>query len=387
MNAAQSVATQALRVAPLAVFRDIAVVPTRSIRHRIPCGGPVWPDFDRQTGLRHCRSGRPVDRPPPPPAGPCPRIAEPCVWGGYLETSFGHLVAEHVPRLPFALAERPDDLYLFTAHPRDDAATLPPHVWDVLAWLGLRRERVCVVTAPVVAAELRAGPQAEMLWQSAPAPGYLAELGRIAARNGLEPEPRPVLYVTRAGMTTRGQGGHLGEGYLVALLRALGVAVIDPAALPVRAQLAAYAGAAHLVFAEGSALHGRQLLGYIDQTIHVLLRRRASRIGRKMIAARCARLVYHETAGDMLRPGSAPRVDIACTLYDRDALFAAFAAAGVDLAPHWDDDAWRAAAAADLAGWLLRHRPAGRALHRIITSLAWAGIPLPEAALAPRTSA
>lgn len=374
------------RPPPLRLFRAIPVVPTVSVRSRVPCGGPIWPDFGNQRAVRHCRSGRPVDPPPPAPAGRCDRIEEPCVWGGYLETSFGHLVAEHLPRLPFALAERPKDLFLFTAHPDHTADSLPPHVWDVLGWLGLPRERTRVVTSPVIAAELRAGAQAEMLWQSAPSAAYLAELDRIAARNGLEPEPRPVLYVTRAGMATRGHGGHLGEGYLVALLLSLGVTVIDPAALPIRAQLAAYAGAAHLVFAEGSALHGRQLLGYIDQTVHVLLRRRASRIGRRMIEPRCARLLYHETAGDVLRPGSAPRVDIACTLYDCDALFAAFAAAGVDLAPHWDDDAWRAAAAADLAGWLVRHRPTERHLARIVSSLLWAGIPLPEAAIIPRTS-
>jgi hypothetical protein len=362
-------------------------VPTASVSRRIPCGGPLWPDFAAEAGVRHCRSGRPVDHPPPAPEGPCRRIEEPCVWGGYLETSFGHLVAEHLPRLPFALAERPDDLYLFTAHPRHDASGLPPHVWDALAWLSLRRDRVHVVTEPVIAAELRAGPQAEMLWQSVPPPAYLARLDGIAARNGLIPERRRLLYVTRAGMSTRGQGGHLGEGYLVGVLRSLGVAVIDPAALPIRDQLAAYAGASEIVFAEGSALHGRQLLGYRDQTIHVLLRRPGSRIGRRMIEPRCRRLVYHETAGDLLRPGSTPRVDIACTLYDRDALFAAFAACGVDLAPHWDDDAWRTAAAADLAGWLARHRPKGAALGRIVTALAWAGIPLPEAALAPRVCA
>jgi len=379
--------TGAGRPPPMQLFHAVPVVPTVSVRSRVPCGGPIWPDFGNQRAVRHCRSGRPVDSPPPAPADPCDRIEEPCVWGGYLETSFGHLVAEHLPRLPFALAERPKDLFLFTAHPSHTAATLPAHVWDILAWLGLPRERARVVTSPVVAAELRAGAQAEMLWQSAPGPAYLAELDRIAARNGLEPEPRPVLYVTRAGMATRGQGGHLGEGYLVAVLRSLGIAVIDPATLPVRAQLAAYAGARHLVFAEGSAIHGRQLLGYRDQTIHVLRRRSGSRIGRQMLKPRCSRLVYHETVGDMLRPGSAPRIDIAASIYDRDALFAAFAAAGVDLASHWDDDAWRTAAAADLAGWLARHRPTERHLPRIIASLLWAGIPLPEAAIIPRTSA
>ncbi|MCU0912851.1 MAG: glycosyltransferase family 61 protein [Rhodobacteraceae bacterium] len=337
---------------PMEVFRDIPVVPTQSIKDRVPRGGPVWPNFARQTGVRVCRSGVPADRRPDMPAEPGARIGAPCVWGGYLEASFGHLVAEHIPRLPFALAERPDDLYLFTCARGKGRSDIPAVVWDLLAWFGLPQDRALVVESPVTAAELRAGPQAECLWRSTPAPAYLAELDRVADRNGLIPRPAPVLYVSREGILARGGGGHLGETYLVARLRALGVAVMDPAACSVREQLAAYAGAERIVFAEGSA--------------------------------RCRRLVYHDTVGDRVLTypsGGAPRTDTAAILYDRDRLFDAFAEVGVDLARVWDDDAWRAAAAGDLAVWMARHPPAALRPIEVIEALAWAGIPLPEGAI------
>jgi hypothetical protein len=370
--------------APMEVFRDIAVVPTQSIKDRVPRGGPVWPHFARQHGVRVCRSGTPADRRPDPPADPGPRIEVPCVWGGYLEASFGHLVAEHIPRLPFALAERPDDLYLFTCARGTGAADIPPHVWDLLAWFGLPRAQTRVVESPVVAAELRAGPQAECLWRSVPSPAYLAELDRVADRNGLAPRPAPVLYVSREGILARGGGGHLGESYLVERLRALGVSVMDPAACPIRDQIAAYAGAERIVFAEGSACHGRQLIGWRDQEIHILRRRPGASVGKPMLAARCRRLAYHDTAGDRVLTypsGGAARTDTAAVLYDRDRLFGAFAAVGVDLACAWDDDAWRRAAAADLAAWMTRHPPAAFRRIEVIAALAWAGIPLPEVAI------
>ena len=76
----------------------------------------------------------------------------------------------------------------------------------------------------------------------------LDELPRL---NGLRPTPTPLVYVTRQGQTALGNGGHAGEGALVRALERAGAVVIDPACLPLRAQLEAYAGARHLVFAEG----------------------------------------------------------------------------------------------------------------------------------------
>lgn len=373
---------------PMQVFRDIPVMPTQSIARRIPQGGPIWPRFWRQSGVRICRSGRPVDRPPRLSEAPATRIDIPCVWGGYLEASFGHLVGEHIPRLPFALAERPDDLYLFTCAKGKGEGDVPAHVWDLLAWFGLPRRQVLVVTAPVIAGELCAGPQAEMLWQSTPSPAYLAELDRVAARNGLAPDPADILYVSREGMLARGGGGHLGEGYLTALLRDLGVRVLNPAALPVSGQIAAYAGARRIVFAEGSAIHGRQLIGWRPQEIHILRRRPGARFGRAMLEARCSALTYHDTVGDQIHPrdpsGKALNY-VAAAIYDRERLFDAFAAVGVDLAARWDDDAWRAAAAAEAAAWILAFPPAAFRRDEVIETLAWAGIPLPPGLIESNT--
>ena len=92
---------------PLQVFRNVPVVPVTSVHQHVALGGPIWPDFAMQTAVRHCRGGLPVDA-EPMGLPTTDELDQPAVWGGFLDKSFGHFVAEHTPRLPCALRERPD---------------------------------------------------------------------------------------------------------------------------------------------------------------------------------------------------------------------------------------------------------------------------------------
>lgn len=359
-------------------FDEVDVVPTTGFAKHIATGGPIWPEFEQQVDARHCRGEVPVDS-LPARCDSVARITTPAVWGGILDRHFGHLVAEHLPRLPHSLRERPDDLYLFTIEPGLTEADLPSHIWDLLAWYGVARAQVRIVTEPLRVACLRVAPQAEMLPLVAPSHSYLALLEARAQANALTSDLNEVLYVTRSGLVAEGQGGHAGEGYLVERLRDQGVTVMDPSCLPLRAQLAGYAGAANLVFAEGSAVHGRQILGRLPQEIHVLRRRPGRSVARAMLRPRCTRLTYHSTSAALLTdtfPNGRPRPGSAAAIYDRHVLFSAFAALGVDLSEGWDEGDFHAAQIDDLRGWIAHHAPSPAQLDAHRSLLAGLGLDL-----------
>jgi hypothetical protein len=344
------------------LFRDVPVVPVPRARGMVAVGGPIWPDFDSQVAARHCRDGAPCDRMPRRPAR-TRTLEEPAVWGGYLVRQFGHLISEHLTRLPQSLRDRPDDVYLFTVQHDDLFRNLPGYIWELLDWYGVRRDRVRIVKRAWLVGELRVAAQGEMLGGILTAAPFLGLLEDTARRNGLVPEPHDVVFVTRAGLVPAGRGGHAGEAYLCTLLEALGVTVIDPGRLSVRRQMEFYAGAKALVFAEGSALHGRCVLGRVEQDIHVLRRRSMRNTARAQLAPRCTRLVYHQVLAGRLgtetdRRGS--RQDLEVALYDPEVLFEVFAQLGINLAQLWDDDAYRAAVRSDLSDWMARTATSAR---------------------------
>lgn len=365
-----------MALAAMQHFRDVPVVPVTHMRGQVFRGGPLWPRFFRQKAARHCRAGAPVDR--------RPLVAElaatqplrgSAVWGGTLGLQFGHLIAEHMTRLPQSLRDRPDDLYLFTLSPGCGARDLPDHIWQVLGWYGLDPAQVHLVEAPLCAADLRVAAQGETLGLP-PDAEFLDLLDLLPAARGLCPEPADILYVSREGLVAEGRGGHAGEAYLTGALRRAGVRVLDPRTCGVTDQLAAYAGARALVFAEGSALHGRQMLGRIRQDIHVLRRRARRDTGRAQLQPRCDRLAYHEAVGANLHaemPGGGDRVDLMLAIYDLEVVFDLFAALGHDLQKGWDEAAYQAAVEADIRAWLGRCHTSPEQRAANIARLTYAG--------------
>jgi hypothetical protein len=228
------------------IFRDIVVMPGMPISNDINNidGGPHWPDFDRQTWVRHMRGGKPVDLPPPVPTGPVAPENAFHVWGGLLYPHFGHLVADLTTRLLWSLHRWPDAPFLFLARPEQPATEFPDYVWHILEWLGMDRARVRIVDRPLRLAALGVMPQAERVRiQIDTWPGYLALLEARQSAMNLQPIKSKILYVGRVGMLKAGAGAHAGESHLVECLKKLGVECLDPASAPLRTQLERYAGA------------------------------------------------------------------------------------------------------------------------------------------------
>ena len=341
-----------MAIPPLRMFRNLPVVPVTRVHQHIAQGGPIWPDFDQQRSLRHCRANAPVDLAPDPPKS-LRDLPGDHIWGGFLDSHFGHFVADHLPRLPAALHERPSDPVLFTVDPGVTRDTLPGWVWQVFDWIGLAADRVHLVTDPVRVAVLWVGAQAEMLPQGPPSSEYLGLIAHWAS--GLDPIPSKHLYVGRVGLPQKGGGGHAGEGYVAQALTQLGVILLDPVQATLRQQMAAYAGAETILFAEGSALHGRQLLGYCAQDIHVLRRRPGRSMAQGQLTPRCRSLTYHDVGGDRLMPywkSGTARPDPALCFYDVATLTGLLRNLGLDLGPVWNDAAFASAVAADISGWL-----------------------------------
>jgi hypothetical protein len=339
------------------LFRDITVLPPVEMYRDqlLPDGGPVWPGDDNDPGIRFLRQNKVIDRAPAPSDLVPEPVSEPCLWGGATNLAFGHMVAECMTRVLWSVRQRPQDRLLLVLPPGRTERYSPPHLWAILDWWGVSRDRVRIVTKPLRVATLRVMPQAEQLFGHQPSPAYLDLLDSNLARSGLAPVPSRVLYVTRAGMIAQQMGAHLGERYLVDRLIAAGVPVLDPATAPLPDQLAAYAGAETIVFAEGSALHGRQLLGRIAQDIVVLTRRQDSRIARAALTPRVRRLTYVDA---VRRNVSLYRADGAwldqrqVAFTDLDAVLSTFEGLGIDLRPGWSTNVYDKAVADDLALWL-----------------------------------
>jgi len=337
------------------VFRDIPVVPVSESANMVQRGGPAWPDWRGAGALRHNRSGQPVDRFPPALPDQQVPFEEPATWGGHCVGHFGHFIAEHGTRVLQSRAAHGDKAMLFTLEPGKTAEAAPRFFWQILAWYGVAPERVRFVTRPLRVAELWAAPMAEQWAHVPPAPGYLDLLEANAAARGLQPKPAETVYVSRAGMEATAEGHGAGEPYLEQALKTLGVTVIRPEAMPLAEQLAHYRGAKTLIFAEGSAMHGRQLLGRADQRVVVLNRRPGMRIALSALQPRVSELIYVEATrgtASVLWPGGKPWLVRAISLYDIDVLLGAFEALGLPLSTVWDGLAYEEARDRAIRNWI-----------------------------------
>lgn len=341
-------------LAPMQHFQDVTVVPLGKMQRNVAWGGAIWPDYDTQLGARHLRSGVPADRIPD-----APRKTEymqgPAVWGGTLDRQFGHLIAENLSRLPQSLQTHPNDTYLFLVEKGVSPTTLPDWIWQILDWFGLPRANVHIVTKALCVKDLYVAPQGEQLGKFTMQDIYLDVLDRNHARNALAVIPSDVTYVSRVGYAATGHGGHAGESYLTSVLAKLGVNVIDPAKMTILDQLATYAGAKTLVFAEGSAQYGRNLLGRIGHDVHVLRRRKGRDTGKEHLLARCNTVTFHPSVAGTLVARAANGMiyyNRNLALYNLDVVFALFASLGYDLPSHWDHAAYNHAACTDIVGWL-----------------------------------
>lgn len=332
-------------------FQDVVVYPTQALL-RPPWmlfrGGPDWPRFWLQRDARHCRYTLrlPLDvRPRRAPIGDVPVEAK-GVWCGPVVQHFGHAITNFGSRIAAASLFPHDRPLVFSARPGEAP---PDFFWQIMAHFGVQPDRVRIVSTATRFASLLVTAQAELLYGASPDAGHLDLLDRLAGA------PRPDgrrLYVSRAQLW---KGKIAGDAYLEAALLRTGWTPFHPETMPVEAQLAAYRGASHLIFAEGSALHGLELLGRLSADVVVIARRRGSRLAERAIRARVPTLTYIDAvvgAVSGLDRHGRPQTSPGMTVLDDDRLVASLERAGVAIAAHWSRQGFANQRDADLARWL-----------------------------------
>ncbi|WP_426958314.1 glycosyltransferase 61 family protein [Muricoccus radiodurans] len=356
-------------------FPDIVVTPTAGILGTPEPfefkGGPRWPDFSSQVDARHLRDAtpRPFDSPPDPPAEVPDTLPE-AIWCGPVCGHFGHAIADFGMRIA-ASAALPGGLPLLFSRPAVGGAhpiAEPPAFFaEMLQQLGADPGRAVLLRQPVRVGRLHVLPQAERLRGPRPSEAHLDLMDRVTAR-GRDPDlAGRTVFVSRSKIRADSLRGRIAaEAYLDDVLARAGVVVVHPEALPLAEQMRLYRSAGTLVFSEGSALHGLQLLGRVSGRIGVLLRRTRGRMAEGAVSGRFARVhwlnVLDGMAHGLRRDGKGAEVGGGVTVLDPQALLAALGDRfGLHLGPHWDHAAYREACLADVSTWLhyrnrLRHR-------------------------------
>ena len=335
---------------PVLRFEDVIIGP--AFNKNQP--GALWPDYASQTYARLYRRGRAICKAPKYAEPVAEAVDEPVIFASCYHNHFGHLIAETVPRLPQALAKCGDLPIVFTRM-RNDRSAVPSAMFrSVMEWLRIPLDQIVYVDKPTKFREVYVAAQGEHLDGPQTPSEYLELLEARIAPNFEHQKPEGVAFVTRAGLDHK-MGSHAGERYLVSLLRDLGVRIIDPEALSLPDQMRQYSQARHLAFSEGSALHGRQLLGRIDQEIAVLRRRSDSKMAHGQIAPRCQSLHYIDSVGGSLNIRNRYGADVAFAMksfFNLEEIFSYFDSVGVPLRNRWSRNEYRKFRDQDVLAWI-----------------------------------
>jgi len=227
-------------------------------------GGPVLTE-DADAPLRHTRRGRPVDQFRPDETYE-EALPGQYVYAGPVYGHFGHYMAEFVHRIVPARLRGLRFPLLFVStqgfNPHPTYGEFPDVMKEVLAFLDVRPQDVKVVNRNTLVEVLHVVEAGSDL-AGGPKPGYVEALAafcgpKLDARHGATARPRK-LYVSRSALPP--QGMILGETWFEQHLEREGFTVFRPEEWRFSPQLDHYRKAEVVVFPEGSACHGTELLG------------------------------------------------------------------------------------------------------------------------------
>jgi len=236
-----------------------------------------------------------------------PVIETAAIFGGYLLRHFGHFCHESLSRLWWlgegdqrnpvsqaicrGLRDQGLDVYFFMPTWLDSGKDLLPYMREILAGLGLAKERIRIITEPLVFSRLLVPAQ---LW------GFDLDALAIDQRFGCDSrammralfagfqrcrpadQPEPIVggesagkvFVTRSGLSAT-LGRPIGDGWLDEVLQDAGYLVFKPERFSIQRQIDVFAAARELVFIDGSSMY---LLWFTrlqpDVRITIILRRR-----------------------------------------------------------------------------------------------------------------
>lgn len=336
-------------------------------------GGPVLTE-EVDAPLRHVRRGRPVDS-FRPDEGYEDRLAGQYVYAGPIVDHFGHYMAECVHRIVTARIRglRFPPLFV-SSHGFDPYPTyhaFPDFMKETLAFLGIRPSEAVVINRNTIVEVLHiTEPGSELA--GAPKPGYADALTEFSTpkldeRHGTTRRPRK-LYVSRSAL--RPQGMLLGEAWFEEQLERDGFTIFRPEEWRISPQLDHYRKAEIVVFPEGSACHGTELLGTGMMGRCFLLPRRSRQEARKferIVAPRSREFSLLSSCTEYLgtaavdRQTREPHRHLGATWLDLGGTIAAFRRAQMGTLQSASLQDYRAAAETDLQRYLeFQARPGGR---------------------------
>ena len=337
----------------------------------VPCfNGGVVLEQASEGCLRHTRNHVPFDR--ITPLQPTERSALPVlpgcfIYGGPLyRHHFGHFMAECIHRILPSRNVFKENEWLFVvesgcAH-HDDR--LPGYIEQAFDLLGIDPERVTLIDQPTVVESLAICEQGSDLG-GGPKEGYLQELHdyitpRLNALYGQKDRTSKV-YVSRSNLLTGGT--FLGERYLESLLQEEGFEIFRPEDHSLTWQMHVYRSAKALVFSEGSACHGVELLGAGSLGHCYLIARRqdiAQEFFTKILQPRAERFLVlnaNKPLGTIIVDPAqkVPQPHREVCLYDVDALIRFFREESLASLRNFDKEKYYRAAAKDLWRYISHH--------------------------------
>ncbi|MGQ8364618.1 glycosyltransferase family 61 protein [Glaciecola sp. 1036] len=203
-------------------------------------------------------------------------------YGGPIFNNFGHYLAESIHRLSsfHELKEQvPNAKVIFQPQRyiqflKIRKHTLPPHFYETLDYLGIKKKDVLIQKHPFKVKQLYVSRQQSFFRSRQPISkeykDFLLSCERRANLNNI-PKSDEKIYVSRVNYLLR--GAYAGELYLEQMFKRLGFKIVYPENLALIEQLAIYKQAKEIVFAEGAALNVLELLGNISAKISVFQRR------------------------------------------------------------------------------------------------------------------
>jgi hypothetical protein len=223
-------------------------------------GGPVLGERPGGKRLRHTRRGAPVDSFAPALSDPA-ELRGSYAYLGLAFAHFGHIMAEMIHRVVPTRRIEADPHWLIVAERGAEASFdgLPSLCRAVLALFGIDALQCTVVASDTTVDELLIVEAGSDLG-GGPKEWYL-DLLRTSGPALVDPDDRypAKVYVSRSGLGV--ESGLLGEHVLEGALEGAGFHIMHSEALPLAEQIAHYANAKVLLFAEGSACHGVELFG------------------------------------------------------------------------------------------------------------------------------
>ena len=238
-------------------------------------GGPVILGETHRL-LRHTRYGEPVDwfdgR-----VSVDERLQGDYVYLGPVYHHFGHVMAEMVHRILPSKAATVGRTWLMLSTLGDEVtkstSDLAGFMREVLGFFDIDPTRVHILSRDSIVERLHIAPMGSDFGRG-PKKEYLAAL-----RQYFEPLLAQYpgnfgdkVYVSRSALP--GGGGLLGEAYIERIMARAGFTILRPEAMSLLDQMRAYRCAKVLVFGEGSACHGVELLGEGMLGTVILLARR-----------------------------------------------------------------------------------------------------------------